>query len=73
VTSAAADRGAPYEIVVRGVVGPATRAALLPARTSEAEHEAVLRTRLLPDHDLADLVAHLRARGFRVTSIAVLD
>ena len=72
MTSTAADRGASYEIVVRGVVGPATRAALRPARTSETEHEAVLRTRLLPGHDLADLVALLRARGFRVTSIGAL-
>ncbi|HEX3222025.1 MAG TPA: hypothetical protein VHR35_05595 [Nocardioides sp.] len=62
-----------YEIVVRGVVGDAVRAALLPARAASAEREAVLHTRLLADDVLADLVAALWARGLRIASIAVLD
>lgn len=62
-----------YEIVVRGVVGAAVRAALQPARSATPEREAVLQTRLLPDDGLSDLVAALWARGLRITSIAVID
>ncbi len=60
-----------YEIVVRGTVGSAVRGALLPVRAT-TEHETVLRARLAPGVQVADLVSVLCAHGLQVTGVEVV-
>ncbi|MFC4787207.1 hypothetical protein ACT8ZV_22210 [Nocardioides sp. MAHUQ-72] len=62
-----------YEVVVRGELGPAVRRALLPAHARPSEVQSVLRARLGDEHDLADLVAALRAHGLQLASITVVE
>lgn len=64
-------REACYEVVVRGTVGLAVGASLLPVRTEPGQAQTVLRA-TLSSGELADLVAALDSRGLRVASIAAL-
>jgi len=61
-----------YELTVVGAFGPVLRGMLETCVSVSAELHAIIRTGLLEDRDLVDLVFLFESRGLEITKISAL-
>lgn len=61
-----------YELTVVGAFGPVLRGMLETCVSATAEVHAIIRTGLLKDRDLVDLVLLFESRGLEITKISAL-